>query len=178
MSTSIDTSQINNYGDLYKVFGDLLAIIKINGVSNFEINNINKDINNSKKIFEKTLSHLLPTFNGTLTSGTNGGYANSDKLTITDANLTDLKINQQTSFSNVIFQNILRNCFNLTIDQSKYASEALGVTNAEISALTNTKKKQHLHFYNKIITESGIGTKLQFDEAIVKNIYYTMFILK
>jgi hypothetical protein len=173
--TSIDTSHnINNYGDLYKVFGDLLAIIKINGVSNFEINNINKDINNSKKIFEKTLSHLLPTFNGTLTSG---GYANSDKLTITDANLTDLKINQSTSFSNVIFQNILRNCFNLTIDQSNYASDVLGVTNAEISALTNTKKKQHLHFYNKIITESGKGTKLQFDDAIVKNIYYTIFLL-
>jgi hypothetical protein len=177
--TSIDTSQnIDNYRELYKAFGELHGIIKKRGVSNFEVSGVYKDIYNSKKIFENALTYLLPTFEGTLT---NGGYTNTDKLTIPTANRDELKITQPTTFDTGFFKNILRNCFNLDIDQSIYISLSTGVTNAGINKLTadgTTKTKQHLHFYNKILTESGKGgTRLQFDQAIVKNIYYTIFLL-
>lgn len=177
MSTSIDTSQNNNYKDLYKVFGELLSIIKKNSISNFQEGGTIRDINNANTIFQAALTYLLPSFEGTLTSG---GYSTNDKLPIPAANSNELKILQTTTFDNEIFKNTLSNCFNLNIDQSQYASAASGVTNAEIQKLVadGTKTKQHLHYYNKILTEAGIGgTKLQFDEALVKNIYYTIFLL-
>jgi hypothetical protein len=177
MSTSIDTSQNIIYKDLYKVFGELLSIIKKNSISTFKEDGTIRDINNANTIFQAAITYLLPSFEGTLTSG---GYSTTDKLPIPAENSTELKILQTTTFNNEFFKNTLSNCFNLNIDQSKYVSEASGVTNAEIEKLVpnGTKIKQHLHYYNKIITESGIGgTKLQFDEAIVKNIYYTIFLL-
>jgi hypothetical protein len=176
--TSIDTSQnINNYKELYKVFGELQSILKKNAISNFQDGSTIRDINNSNAMFETALTYLAPSFNGTLNSS---GYSTTHRLPIPQANAAQLQISQNTSFDNDFFKNILLNCLSLNIDQSKYISATTGVTNAEINKLVadNTKKKQHMHYYNKIITESGKGgTKLQLDEAIVKNIYYTIFLL-
>ena len=101
MSTSIDTSQNNNYKDLYKVFGELLSIIKKNSISNFQEGGTIRDINNANTIFQAALTYLLPSFEGTLTSG---GYSTNDKLPIPAANSNELKILQTTTFDNEIFK--------------------------------------------------------------------------
>jgi len=165
--TSIDTSTIPIYSDLYKAFGTLRTIIKENANINYQYdNNIIKDLTNSHKIYNKSLEYLLPTFDGTIDSNKN--YSETDNLTIPAANTSTLLVGN-TLFDNNIFKNNLRNCFKLIIEQSKYDSTLKKVLNDKLTSLT---KKQHLLYYGKINSD-----KLTFDPDIVLNIQYTIFLL-
>jgi len=177
-SSEITTGTLDDYKALFVKLKNLCSIIKKTASSSvYNTVGSNPDKVNIKNFFDSGFDKLFPF----------DSFGESDPTTSYDNNLQyvidaggETPSTQNLNFDNVqnsIFKNILKNCINLKIDQTVAGSTGDTNSNTLLTALSNSSRKQHLLFYNKLTNSGGKYYTQNFDEKICKNIYYTIFLL-